>query len=137
VRANLILFFLLLLGACHSDKSIANKNSLKGSIWTSDFFHYHNIYRFTTDSTGFSRDGQYLWSTPVDPASYNNSRDSIAYEEDGSFRYVFKDSVLTLNYASNDPRVFYVQTTKSGYVEFRSAIEYTYGHEYLRTKINE
>lgn len=133
------------LTACgNSDREnvqkVLKKHLLKGTQWTSDFYHYHNNYYFVTDSTGFSQDGQYLWSTPVEPALYNNSRDSIGYENDEPFRYSFKDTVLIIKYLSagqdtlNGHRVFYLQKSESDKIVFRSDYEYTYGREYLILK---
>lgn len=143
-----IAFILLVsLTACNDARQTNNQanvnskmNILKGTLWTSDFYHYHNNYYFITDSTGFSQDGQFLWSTAIDPSLYNNSRDSIGYDDDQPFKYSLKDTVLTIKYSSadnntiNDHRIFYLQKGDSDKILFISAYEYSYGHEGLLFK---
>ncbi|MCE3228788.1 MAG: hypothetical protein K0S32_3339 [Bacteroidetes bacterium] len=114
---------LLMLSACGRRTNA----SLQGSEWTSNFYHYQNKYYFLTESTGFSKDGQFLWSTLIDPALYNNSRDSIDYSDPVNFTYTLKDTVLTIEYTNGvqEKRVFY----KAGDSLFISEYEYAYGKE--------
>src|SRR5262245_26721520 len=110
---NMILFCSLLSACHHSNNS--KRTILEGTLWTSDFYHYHNNYYFITDSTGYSQNGQYMWSTPIDPSLYNNSRDSICYDKNDPFKYTLNDTVLTIKYSLtvhdtiNDHRIFYLQ----------------------------
>jgi hypothetical protein len=140
---NSLLFLLVIvLSACENDATTSHKinpkkteNILKGSEWSSEFYYYHNRYFFKTNSSGYSEDGQYGWSTAIDPEHYNNSKDSILYEEKEAFTYKLVDTVLTITYKSkeegNEPRIFYLEKRKNKEVVFRSEYEYTYGREYL------
>lgn len=116
------------------------QNILKGSLWTSEFYHYHNNYYFVTDSTGLSQDGQYLWSTPVDPALYNNSHDSITYNETRPFKYSLIDTVLTLSYRTlpqdsiTEQRFFYLRNAANNTPYFTSQSQYAYGPERIELK---
>lgn len=137
------------LSACKNDETTTHKNNpkktdntLKGSEWSSEFYYYHNRYFFETNSIGYSEDGQYGWSTAIDPELYNNSKDSILYEDKEAFTYKLVDSVLTITYKSkeegNEPRIFYLEKRKNKEIVFRSEYEYTYGREYLiKNKINK
>ncbi|MCA6365175.1 MAG: hypothetical protein IM638_19240 [Bacteroidetes bacterium] len=141
---NAQLFLLLIILSCNSKSDIKSikpieKVILKGTQWSSDFYYYHNDYFFLTDSTGFSRDGQYLWSTPVDPVLYNNSSDSIIFFNREFFTYSLNDTLLRICYTplqSNslhkiEDRVFIAEKGDSNSVVFRSEHEYSYGKEYL------
>jgi hypothetical protein len=107
--------------ACNQEKE--KQISLSGTTWKS----YQNRYFFLTDSTGFSQDGQFLWSTPVEPDLYNSSEDSVAYDDNEIFNYALRDTILTINYIScnQGKRIFY----KHGDGLFISEQEYTYGRE--------
>lgn len=141
---NAFLFLLLITLSCNSKSEVKSVKRieniiLKGTQWSSDFYYYHNDYFFLTDSTGFSRDGQYLWSAPVDSALYNNSRDSIIFFNREFFTYSLNDTLLKICYTSfeNDSshkmedRVFTAEKRDSNIVVFRSEHEYSYGKEYL------
>ncbi len=111
--------------------------TLKGTHWTSEFYHYKNKYFFQTDSTGYSEDGQYCWSAPIDPTLYNNSRDSVAYQGPDTFRYSLKDTILILTYGpidtASNQRIFHLQKDTDG-ISFVSEYEYAYGTEVLYKK---
>ena len=128
--------------SCKNEPTITHKinqkkteNNLIGSEWSSEFYYYHNRYFFKTKSTGYSEDGQFGWSTAIDPKLYNNSKDSILYEDKEAFTYKLEDTVLTITYKSkeegNEPRIFYMEKRKNNEIIFRSEYEYTYGREYL------
>lgn len=126
-------------GETNPEKSVSPENLLKGTLWSSDFYHYHNNYYFITDSTGYWQQGQYLWSTPVDPALYNNSRDSIAYNDNSPFKYTLRDTVLTFldindTTGQKGKSVFYLSPVKNGKPIFVSAEMYAYGSEILHFK---
>lgn len=130
------------LCACKNDSNSAHKINLKkteniliDSEWSSEFYHYHNRYFFKTKSSGYTEDGQYGWSTAIDPELFNNSKDTILYENKEAFTYKLEDTVLTITYKSkeegNEPRIFYLERRKNKEIVFRSEYEYSYGHEYL------
>jgi hypothetical protein len=135
------IFLLLLIfeiSSCENSQKPTRRKSetiLKGTQWTSEFYYYHNRYFFISDDTGYSEDGQYGWSTGIDPEIYNNSKDSILYEDKEPFNYKLHDSILTITYKSkeegNEPRIFYLEKRKNKQIAFRSEYEYSYGCEYL------
>ena len=133
---------MIILCACKNETNTTHKinpkkteNILIGTEWSSEFYYYHNRYFFKTKSSGYSEDGQYGWSTAIDPEHYNNSKDSILYEDKEAFTYKLEDTVLTITYKSkeegNEPRIFYLEKRKNKEIIFRSEYEYTYGREYL------
>ena len=151
IRFNIVfigVFMSLLFSTCKNEPTTNHKinskkieNILKGTKWSSEFYYYHNRYFFKTNSSGYSEDGQYGWSTAIDPELYNNSKDSILYEDKEAFTYKLEDTVLTINYKSkeegNEPRIFYLEKRKGKEIVFRSDHEYTYGREYLFSEIRK
>lgn len=109
--------------------------SLKGTNWTSHFYHYHNNYFFDSDSTGFSEDGQMKWSLPIDTIASGNSGDSIIYDDPKKFKYNIVDTILTIEYLTWKPnniaenRVFVYRSKSADWI---SEYEYAYGKECLK-----
>lgn len=103
--------------------------TLKGTTWTSQFYHYCNFYQFETDSTGFSQDGQVAWSCPVDTVALGISEDQILYSDPEKFKYEIKDTVLTIAYDGVHKKVFYY---RANYKDWISEYEFVYGKECLR-----
>jgi hypothetical protein len=111
---------------------------LEGSQWASDFFYYHNEYLFETATSGRARDGQFIWSTAIDPKEYEGLPDSTySFQDDKAFKYSLKDSTLKISFIGKDfnshnrHRVFHAKQMKSGDLVFVSEYEYAYGREYL------
>tara|TARA_Y100001954_G_scaffold231927_1_gene282303 strand:+ start:16 stop:432 length:417 start_codon:yes stop_codon:yes gene_type:complete len=105
--------------------------TLKNTVWSSTFFHYHNEYHFITDSTGYSFDGQRAFSLPLDSSDTDFETDKILYNDSVNFKYKLKDSLLTITYLTKKPkREFKISTLKNNFA-FQSLYKYAYGYEYL------
>lgn len=131
----IIFIFLFVIGSCGiKTNSSTAPQTLKGTSWTSQFYHYCNYYRFDTDSTGQSESGQVAWSCPVDTLALGISGDHILYENPVAFKYQITDTVLTIEYIDKNSDlviqkdVFYYRSERKGWV---SNQEYNYGFECL------
>ncbi|MCD6069216.1 MAG: hypothetical protein K0S33_4042 [Bacteroidetes bacterium] len=139
---------ILLLGffaAIHSGSAQKASNNapvrLKGTHWSSDFFHYHNDYFFVSDSSGYSLNGQWSWSLPDDSAVVNQ-KDSIIYDKKkDTFRYMLKGNVLSICYYPDDgkgdvdcSKVFHLRKQNKR-ISFVSDYEYVYGKEVLYKEV--
>ena len=108
---------------------------LKGTNWTSQFYHYCNYYHFSTDSTGYSEDGQVGWSCPVDSTNLRFSGNEILYENQKNFKYEIVDTTLVIEYLNWRPhnttyqRVFHYRPKHHDWI---SEYEYAYGKECLK-----
>lgn len=138
--------FLLIFGAillvglgCTAPKetdTFCAPQTLNGSQFASEFYHYVNYYSFETDSTGFSENGQLFWSIGLDTTGRSSAQDSVMYEYPEPFRYFIVDSVLTIEYTSpNHPdtdlfRIFHYNCNQKQWI---GTHEYAYGREYLRS----
>ena len=138
---SIALIMLVSLTECNENGKFTTnkKNILKGTLWTSDFYHYHNNYFFETDSTGYSQAGRFAWSCSVDTLAKGISNDSILYDDDKLFRYFLKDSILTIKHfstgrdANNDERIFHLRKYTDT-IYFISEYQYSYGREGLEFK---
>jgi len=115
-------------------ESFCAPQTLKGKQFSSEFFHYVNYYSFQTDSTGFSENGQLVWSIGLDPDKYTDAMDSVYYEYPAPFRYTIVDSVLTITYTDPEHpktdqfRIFHFNCAEKQWI---GTHEYAYGREYL------
>ena len=109
--------------------------TLKGTGWSSQFYHYCNFYHFDTDSTGYIESGQVAWSCPVDTLALGISGDQILYQNPVKFRYQIKDSVLVIEYYGTKSKEdelkdkFYYRPQRNDWISYH---EYSYGRECLR-----
>ncbi len=134
-RIIIILISLISLGLVNEvDNHSTVPKTLKGTNWTSQFFHYCNNYYFDSDSTGFSEDGQVAWSYPVDTLELGISSDDILYANPEKFKYDITDTILTIEYLTFDSKSFYERVFyfRPKYSDWISEYEYVYGRECLR-----
>ena len=130
-----------LLSRCSSEKNVETNSesfcapqTLSETQFSSAFFHYVNYYSFETDSSGFSENGQLVWSIGLDPEKYADAMDSVFYEVPAPFRYSISDSVLTIEYTNPDHpktdqfRIFHYNCDEKQWIGIH---EYAYGREYL------
>ena len=131
----IVLFFVSYSGLSKKYNISIPPTTLKGTNWTSLFYHYCNNYHFDTDSTGFSEDGQVAWSCPVDTTALGISENEILYSDPQKFKYDISDTILTIEYLTWKPnnnvykRIFFYRPQ---YDDWISEYEYAYGKECLK-----
>lgn len=106
-----------------------NTPEMKGTTWSSEFYHYANFYCFETDSTGYSLDGQLAASIPIDTVEAGVSGNTIVYGDKTPFNYKIVGTGLTIYYPENKTkrRYFY----RNDFEDWCSFQEYAYGRECL------
>ena len=105
--------------------------TLKNTVWSSTFFHYHNEYYFESDSTGYSFDGQRAFSLPLDSSDVDFESKKVLYKDSVNFTYILQDSLLIINFQNQQPKREFKISTLNNSLAFKSIYKYSYGYEWL------
>jgi len=129
-------FAVILLGMQMADNTLVEvPQTLKGTNWQSQFYHYQNRYHFVTDSTGFAVAGQFAWGCPVDTTRLGISGEDILYTTPQAFMYHIVDRVLKISYQADNAAdreasadIFHYRPARGDWIADH---EYAYGRECL------